>query len=38
VFVLGGESYILNPTVRAETRSWSAIKQLYRTRGAPTGW
>jgi hypothetical protein len=38
VFVLRGESYILNPTVRAETRSWSAIKQLYRTRGAPSGW
>jgi hypothetical protein len=32
IYVLRGDSYTLNPTVRAETRSWSAIKDLYRAR------
>jgi hypothetical protein len=32
VYVLRGESYILNPTVRSESKSWTAIKHLYRRR------
>lgn len=29
-FILRGESYVLNPTVRTEAAAWTAIKRLYR--------
>lgn len=32
VFVLRGETYILNPTVQTEATQWTAIKSLYRQR------